>query len=118
MGFYSNMPIASAKRAPAHITSRPRVYPEAHTLGTALHKSGARLYEPTLGRWMSRDPLEEDGGMALYVFVENNSPNAVDPDGGFSFLVQTLPPDLVPSQAAVPAPPVKRPAERVVFIKS
>jgi hypothetical protein len=44
MGFYSNMPIASAKRAPAHITSRPRVYPEAHTLGTALHKSGARLY--------------------------------------------------------------------------
>jgi hypothetical protein len=44
--------------------------------------------------------------MALYAFLENNSPNAVDPDGGFSFLVQTLPPDLVPSQAAAPAPRV------------
>lgn len=31
-----------------------------------------RYYCPDLGRWLSNDPIEEQGGLNLYVFVENN----------------------------------------------
>jgi len=32
-----------------------------------------RHYSPTLGRWLSRDPIEEQGGLNLYAFVGNNA---------------------------------------------
>ena len=32
-----------------------------------------RYYDPVTGRWPSRDPIEEEGGMNLYGFVSNNS---------------------------------------------
>jgi hypothetical protein len=31
-----------------------------------------RYYNPELGRWMSRDPIEERGGWNLYAMVNNN----------------------------------------------
>jgi RHS repeat-associated protein len=31
-----------------------------------------RHYDPQLGRWPSRDPIEEDGGVNLYAFVGND----------------------------------------------
>lgn len=42
---------------------------------------GRRIYSPSLGRWLSRDPLEEEGGLNLVAFVGNNSANAYDPIG-------------------------------------
>jgi len=30
-----------------------------------------RSYSPTLGRWLNRDPIEEEGGVNLYVFCGN-----------------------------------------------
>ena len=30
-----------------------------------------RSYSPCLGRWLNRDPIEEDGGANLYGFVNN-----------------------------------------------
>jgi hypothetical protein len=33
---------------------------------------GYRFYNPSLGRWLSRDPLGERGGINLYGFVGNN----------------------------------------------
>ncbi len=32
---------------------------------------GYRYYNPVVGRWVSRDPIEEVGGLNLYGFVEN-----------------------------------------------
>lgn len=32
-----------------------------------------RYYDPQLGRWLSRDPIGENGGVNLYEFVGNNS---------------------------------------------
>jgi RHS repeat-associated protein len=32
---------------------------------------GYRSYSPSLGRWLSRDPIEEEGGLNLYGFVLN-----------------------------------------------
>ncbi len=34
-----------------------------------------------MGRWLSRDPIEEEGGINLYGYVQNNSIGPVDPLG-------------------------------------
>ena len=39
---------------------------------------GYRYYSPSLGRFINRDPIEEQGGINLYSFVGNNSINAWD----------------------------------------
>jgi uncharacterized protein RhaS with RHS repeats len=39
---------------------------------------GFRYYDPQTGRWPSRDPIEEEGGLNLYGFVLNNPGNAWD----------------------------------------
>jgi RHS repeat-associated protein len=37
-----------------------------------------RFYDPNLQRWVNRDPIEEDGGINLYGFSENNPINICD----------------------------------------
>jgi hypothetical protein len=39
---------------------------------------GYRYYDPNVGRWLSRDPIEEKGGLNLYGFVGNDTINYVD----------------------------------------
>ena len=48
---------------------------------TDLVYYGYRYYSPSLGRWINRDPSEEDGGNNLYTFIENCGPNDFDLDG-------------------------------------
>jgi RHS repeat-associated protein len=43
-----------------------------------LYYYGYRFYSPDLGRFISRDPIEERGGINLYGFVGNNTLNAYD----------------------------------------
>ncbi|WP_038162376.1 RHS repeat-associated core domain-containing protein [Verrucomicrobium sp. BvORR106] len=38
-------------------------------------------YNPATGTWLSRDPIEEQGGLNLYGFVANNPINDVDVNG-------------------------------------
>ena len=38
----------------------------------------ARYYSPELGKWISRDPIEEEGGWNLYAMVDNDAVNWVD----------------------------------------
>ncbi len=45
---------------------------------TGLLYYGYRYYSPALGRWLSRDPIEEMGGFNLYQFVNNNTVNDYD----------------------------------------
>ena len=42
---------------------------------------GLRRYSASLGRWVSRDPIEENGGMNLYSFVDNQPLNRFDSIG-------------------------------------
>ncbi len=39
---------------------------------TGLYYYGYRFYHPILMRWLNRDPIEEAGGVNLYVFCHNN----------------------------------------------
>ncbi len=64
--------------------------PSSTTIGYTGHyyheKSGLtlapyRAYDANLGRWLSRDPIEEEGGINLYGYCQNDSVNYVDPDG-------------------------------------
>jgi RHS repeat-associated protein len=45
---------------------------------TGLYYYGYRFYDPENGRWPSRDPIEEEGGINLYGFVGNMSINECD----------------------------------------
>jgi uncharacterized protein RhaS with RHS repeats len=40
--------------------------------------SGRRYYNPSTGRWLSRDPIGEKGGLNLYAFVANQPTISVD----------------------------------------
>ncbi len=48
---------------------------------SGLYDFGYRFYSPGTGRWINRDPLEEDGGLNLYAMVENNPTNLADEYG-------------------------------------
>ena len=42
---------------------------------------GHRYYNSSTGRWLSRDPIEQRGGLNLYVFVENDPVARLDING-------------------------------------
>ena len=45
---------------------------------TGLSEYEMRKYSPSLGRWMSRDPIGEEGGDSLYCFAANQTIASVD----------------------------------------
>ena len=45
---------------------------------TRLSEYEHRLYSPSIGRWISRDPIEESGGLNLLAFCFNNSVDYID----------------------------------------
>ena len=45
---------------------------------TGLYYYGYRYYDPVTGRWPSRDPIGEEGGMNLYGMVGNDAVNLWD----------------------------------------
>jgi len=45
---------------------------------TGLGYWGYRYYSPTLGRWISRDPMDEAGGLNLQSFVRNDAASRYD----------------------------------------
>lgn len=48
---------------------------------TNLVYYGFRYYQPQTGQWLSRDPIEEAGGVNLYGFVGNDPVSNIDPFG-------------------------------------
>jgi RHS repeat-associated protein len=49
-----------------------------HDAETGLAYYGFRYYSPELGRWLNRDPIEEEGGVNLYGMVGNDVVNHID----------------------------------------
>ena len=52
-----------------------------HDPESGLVYYGYRFYSPNLARWLTRDPLEEQGGLNLYGFCGNDALDNTDPYG-------------------------------------
>ncbi len=46
---------------------------EYHDDETSFVYYNYRYYSPALGRWLSRDPIEEEGGVNLYGMCQNTT---------------------------------------------
>jgi len=55
---------------------------------TEMYYYGFRYYNPSTGRWPSRDPIQENGGLNLYGMVGNNPLNNVDPLGQRAYVAR------------------------------
>ena len=58
---------------------------EYHNDITGLVEYIYRKYDPSLGRWINRDPVEEQGGMNLYAMLSNSISNNWDDTGLVSY---------------------------------
>ncbi len=56
-----------------------------------LYYYGCRFYSIALMRWLSRDPLHEEGGLNLYCFCINSSCSKIDPFGKETMVIKHLP---------------------------
>lgn len=48
---------------------------------TGFYYYGYRYYDPSTGRWLARDSLDEVGGLNLYGFAANSPANLIDRNG-------------------------------------
>lgn len=62
----------------SHSTFNFRFSSKYYDTQTGLSYYGFRYYDPLGGRWTNRDPIGERGGIALYGFVDNATPNKTD----------------------------------------
>lgn len=66
--------------------SNPNFQPFAFAGGlndndTGLIRFGARDYDPTIGRWTSKDPIGLAAGSNVFIYVNNDPVNLTDPTG-------------------------------------
>jgi RHS repeat-associated protein len=67
----------------------PQTPPEFGFAGMQYHAASGlyltmfRVYDPQTGRWLSKDPIEEMGGVNLYAYVGGDPVNWIDPLGLF-----------------------------------
>ncbi len=79
-------------------TSTPTGSIVAFTLALLVAQSAYAFYNPQLGRWATRDPIEEEGGFNLYAVAFNDLVNSRDAFGlqGKGGKPATPPPQLNP----------------------
>ncbi len=72
---------------------------------TGLLDYRARTYDPSLGKFLSKDPLSFNGGdVTLYNYVQNNPVNWIDPTGLYWFRQSWQDPGVV-GRPGTPVPP-------------
>ena len=57
---------------------------------SGLYLTKYRAYDPYSGRWLSRDPMGEYGGINLYGYVDEDPVDATDPNGRWLFVITGL----------------------------
>lgn len=77
---------SSGSASPEFLYAGMQYLPE----GGSLYLTRHRAYDRSSGRWLSRDPIAESGGINLYSYVGGNPVNLVDPDGRNPVLIRAL----------------------------
>ncbi|BFI96583.1 MAG: hypothetical protein RSP_20930 [Rhodanobacter sp.] len=80
--------LGTAKYGAYGVTTRARgIHPDygyagmLHDPGSSLFLTQYRAYDPAVGRWLSRDPIGEDGGENIYAYVDGDPLGSIDPLG-------------------------------------
>jgi RHS repeat-associated protein len=60
---------------------------------------GVRYFSSVSGRWISRDPIAEEGGINLYAFIHNNAINGLDAIGKLTTFEQEVMADVYADEA-------------------
>jgi RHS repeat-associated protein len=80
---------------------------------SGLYLTQFRAYDPRTARWLSRDPMGEEGGSNLYSYTEDGPIDKIDPSGLQASTPASTPtptptpvpaPDATPPQAGTPSP--------------
>jgi RHS repeat-associated protein len=83
-----------------------------HHSNSNLDLAVRRAYDPDLGRWLSRDPIEEFGGLNLHRYAANDPANLIDPLGEwFWFYGNWGGPGWVSGQVRSESDPIPRPGD-------
>jgi len=84
-------PFGEALRATGAATIVPFGFSSKYTeRETGLTYYGHRYYSSSTGRWLSTDPIEEDGGLNLYGFAMNSPIGLIDSDGRSVFGIDSF----------------------------
>ena len=76
--FFSGTPNCVGSDRPATRNRIGEKRPCSYDIASGVTYYGFRYYDPVTGRWPSRDPIEEWGGLNLYDFISNDSLNWID----------------------------------------
>ncbi len=79
---FGNVLLAPGSMAKKNVFRFSTKYTECET---NLHYYGYRYYYSELGRWINRDPIQEEGGFNLYRFVSNDGINGNDYLGKYNW---------------------------------
>jgi len=77
-GFSATSPTHARPFASQPVETHWENEPTPTTTASGVSFYGYRFYSPELGRWINRDPIEEEGGVNVYMFINNNGIAAVD----------------------------------------
>ena len=69
---YEYHPFGNLASAPQLPGNRFRFSTKLQDAETGFYYYGYRYYDPVDGRWLSRDPIGEHGGLNIYGFVDSN----------------------------------------------
>jgi RHS repeat-associated protein len=103
---------AQAKRNPIRFSTK------LQDPDSDLYYYGYRFLNPATGRWINRDPIEEEGGVNIYQMIANNPIGGIDPVGldyGWPVVAPPgYPPTLFPPRS--PTTPPQKPTFAVGLI--